>query len=73
MLRIRDEYCHFPGGNGKACSSNVDHIKKFDSGGTTIFGNLYSLCDVTTFSSTSRTIRLLTASIAAISFPNAAA
>ena len=43
MLRIRAEYCQFPGSNARACSSDVDHIMRFVSGGRTIVGNLYSL------------------------------
>ena len=44
MLRIRDEYCQFPGCTAKACTSDIDHIQKFESGGPTIFDNLQSLC-----------------------------
>lgn len=44
MLRIRDEYCQFPGCTAKASTSDVDHITKFESGGPTIFSNLQALC-----------------------------
>ncbi|PYG98867.1 HNH endonuclease signature motif containing protein [Arthrobacter stackebrandtii] len=44
MIRIRDEYCQFPGCTAKACSSDVDHIRAFEGGGQTTFGNLESLC-----------------------------
>ncbi|ALV46783.1 hypothetical protein MB46_16055 [Arthrobacter alpinus] len=44
MLRIRDEYCQFPGCMAKAATSEVDHIVKFQSGGTTTFDNVESLC-----------------------------
>ncbi|WP_083360826.1 HNH endonuclease signature motif containing protein [Arthrobacter alpinus] len=43
MLRIRGEYCQFPGCMAKAATSEVDHIVNFQSGGTT-FDNLESLC-----------------------------
>ncbi len=34
-LRIRDEHCQFPGCMAKACTAQIDHIKSFDSGGST--------------------------------------
>lgn len=43
-LRIRDEYCQFPGCMAKACNAEIDHIKSFDSGGTTARINLEVLC-----------------------------
>ena len=44
MLRIRDEYCQFPGCLSKAISCQADHIKAFEHGGPTILANLESLC-----------------------------
>jgi len=44
MIRIRDEYCQFPGCTAKACSSEVDHIRAFESGGQTTLENLETLC-----------------------------
>lgn len=44
MLRIRDEYCQFPGCTAKAAYTEVDHIRRFGSGGLTIFDNLECLC-----------------------------
>ena len=44
MLRIRDEYCQFPGCNAKASTSDLDHMKAFAAGGTSEPGNLEHLC-----------------------------
>ena len=44
MLLLRDEYCQFPGCMAKASSSQIDHIQSFESGGTSVFGNLEALC-----------------------------
>lgn len=44
MLRIRDEYCQFPGCMAKAVNCDVDHIKSFESGGRSIYNNLETLC-----------------------------
>ncbi|WP_162182057.1 HNH endonuclease [Arthrobacter sp. PAMC 25486] len=44
MLTIRDEYCQFPGCMAKASSTQIDHIKSFESGGNTTFDNLECLC-----------------------------
>ncbi|WP_209682453.1 DUF222 domain-containing protein [Arthrobacter stackebrandtii] len=44
MLRIRDEYCQFPGCLAKAVNCDVDHIKRFETGGRTIYNNLENLC-----------------------------
>lgn len=43
-LRIRDEYCQFPGCMAKASTSHIDHIEAFDGGGTTTFNNVEALC-----------------------------
>lgn len=43
-LQIREEYCQFPGCMAKACSSQIDHIRSFESGGTTTVDNLEVLC-----------------------------
>lgn len=43
-LRIRDEYCQFPGCMAKASTSQIDHIEAFEGGGTTTFSNLEALC-----------------------------
>ncbi|AIY00393.1 hypothetical protein ART_0794 [Arthrobacter sp. PAMC 25486] len=44
QLRIRDEYCQFPGCNTKAVNCEVDHVKSFESGGRSIYNNLEHLC-----------------------------
>ena len=44
MLRIRDEYCQFPGCLAKAANCEVDHVKSYESGGRSIYNNLESLC-----------------------------
>jgi hypothetical protein len=44
MLRIRDEYCQFPGCNAKASTSEVDHMKAFSAGGKSTTANLSHLC-----------------------------
>ncbi|SEE40160.1 HNH endonuclease [Arthrobacter alpinus] len=44
MLRIRDEYCQFPGCNAKASTSEVDHMQAFNAGGKTTPANLEHLC-----------------------------
>ena len=44
MLRIRDEYCQFPGCLIKAISCQTDHVKAFEHGGPTILDNLENLC-----------------------------
>ncbi|UIK88589.1 HNH endonuclease signature motif containing protein [Arthrobacter polaris] len=44
MLRIRDEYCQFPGCTAKASTAEIDHLTSFNSGGPTIFSNLHTLC-----------------------------
>lgn len=44
MLRIREEYCQFPGCLAKAISCDVDHIKSFETGGRSIYNNLENLC-----------------------------
>ncbi|WP_425864570.1 DUF222 domain-containing protein [Arthrobacter sp. TWP1-1] len=44
MLRIRDEYCQFPGCNAKASTSEVDHMKAFSAGGKSTAANLEHLC-----------------------------
>ncbi|WP_315914610.1 DUF222 domain-containing protein [Arthrobacter sp. lap29] len=44
MLRIRDEYCQFPGCNAKAHTSEIDHIRQYENGGSTTFMNLEVLC-----------------------------
>ncbi|SED80827.1 HNH endonuclease [Arthrobacter alpinus] len=44
MLRIRDEYCQFPGCNAKASTSEIDHIQAFNAGGKTTPANLEHLC-----------------------------
>ncbi len=44
MIRVRDEYCQFPGCTAKACSSEIDHIRAFEAGGETTLDNLESLC-----------------------------
>ncbi|ALV44380.1 hypothetical protein MB46_01450 [Arthrobacter alpinus] len=44
MLRIRDEYCQFPGCNAKASTSEIDHIQAFNAGGKTTAANLEHLC-----------------------------
>ncbi len=44
MLRIRDEYCQFPGCMAKAVNCEVDHVTSFESGGRSIYNNLESLC-----------------------------
>ncbi len=44
MLRIRDEYCQFPGCMAKAVNCDVDHIKRFETGGLSIYNNLECLC-----------------------------
>jgi 5-methylcytosine-specific restriction endonuclease McrA len=44
MLRIRDEYCQFPGCNAKASTSELDHMKAFSAGGKSTAANLENLC-----------------------------
>ena len=44
MLRIREEYCQFPGCTAKSVSCDVDHIKSFETGGRSIYNNLENLC-----------------------------
>lgn len=44
MLRIRDEFCQFPGCLAKAATSDVDHLKAFSTSGKTTPGNLEHLC-----------------------------
>ncbi len=44
MLRIRDEYCQFPGCNAKASTSEMDHMKAFSTGGKSTPANLEHLC-----------------------------
>ncbi|MGP9502361.1 DUF222 domain-containing protein [Specibacter sp. AOP5-B1-6] len=44
MLQIRDEYCQFPGCLAKATNCEIDHIKKFEHGGLSIYDNLETLC-----------------------------
>ncbi|MGP9502818.1 DUF222 domain-containing protein [Specibacter sp. AOP5-B1-6] len=44
MLQIRDEYCQFPGCLAKATNCEIDHLKKFEHGGLSIYDNLETLC-----------------------------
>lgn len=44
MLRIRDEYCQFPGCLAHAIHCQIDHVKAFEHGGPTILDNLETLC-----------------------------
>lgn len=43
-LRVRDEYCRFPGCGRAASHSNVDHTRDWQHGGTTSADNLAHLC-----------------------------
>lgn len=43
-LRIRDEYCRFPGCGRAASQSDVDHTRDWQHGGTTSADNLAHLC-----------------------------
>lgn len=43
-LRVRDEYCRFPGCGRAASHSDVDHTRDWQHGGTTSANNLAHLC-----------------------------
>lgn len=43
-LRVRDEYCRFPGCGRAASHSDVDHTRDWQHGGTTSADNLAHLC-----------------------------
>ncbi len=43
-LRVRDEYCRFPGCGRAASHSDVDHTRDWQHGGTTSADNLANLC-----------------------------
>ncbi len=43
-LRVRDEYCRFPGCGRAASHSDVDHTRDWQHGGTTAADNLAHLC-----------------------------
>ncbi|MFC8302363.1 DUF222 domain-containing protein [Specibacter sp. NPDC057265] len=44
MLTIRDEYCLFPGCTTVAVNCEVDHVKRFETGGRSVYNNLQTLC-----------------------------